>query len=105
MKRTDRNEILSFLRTLKPELESQGFDSLALFGSFAKGEEGVYSDIDIAVKKSPFFRDRYKAYDYFNSLEELRNRLRKRFHRNVDILDLDGESPFLEEIKKELIYV
>ena len=47
--------ILQYLKEIKPELENHGIEQLALFGSFAKEEQTVYSDIDIAIKKSLIF--------------------------------------------------
>jgi len=54
--KTDRREILEYLKVLKSEFRSKGIDRIALFGSFAIGKESVYSDIDIAIKKKWFFK-------------------------------------------------
>ena len=105
MRHIDKQAILDHLRTLKPLLQKKGFESLALFGSFAVGKAGIYSDIDVAVQKTPHYLRDHNAYDYFETLNELREDLRRTFHRNVDIVDLDSESPFLERIRKEMIRV
>ena len=47
----DRSQIITFLKDIKSELADDGISTLGLFGSFARDEAGVYSDIDIAIKK------------------------------------------------------
>jgi len=57
---TDLEEIRRTLRAHLPELcERYGIQSLGLFGSYVRGEEGPRSDLDILVefKRAPtFFR-------------------------------------------------
>jgi predicted nucleotidyltransferase len=49
-----REEILATLRALKPELGRRfGVRDLALFGSFARGDQTEASDIDILVDVDP----------------------------------------------------
>ena len=100
----DSLSILSVLREILPEFRERGIESLALFGSFAREENGVYSDIDIAVKKSPDFLRHHSAYAYFSTLNDLRMQLQKRLGRPVDLFDLDSRSSFGESIKNGLIY-
>jgi len=100
-----RDEILAFLRTLKVELVEEGIEAIALFGSYAREKENIYSDIDIAVKKRADFVERYGPYGYFELSRKLKERLSRRFGRRVDIFDLDAPSPLKRYIEKELIYV
>ena len=101
----DKELILSYLKELKPKLKSKGIKTVALFGSFANDNSNIYSDIDIAISKSENFFDNFGAYDYFDTINEIKSEIRAKFGRSVDILDLDSKSPFLKSIKKELIYV
>jgi hypothetical protein len=49
-----RDEILAILRAMKPDLGRRfGVRDLALFGSFARGDETDRSDIDILVDVDP----------------------------------------------------
>ena len=100
-----KETILRNLRILKPELEKAGITELGLFGSFAVDRQTVYSDIDIAIRKSPDFVYAESIYDYFTLLSNIKSRLGGKLHRNIDIFDLDSDSPFREHIEKELIYV
>lgn len=57
-----RDEAISRLRALEPELRARGVASLYLFGSVARGEAGPGSDIDVfADLDSP----RRLGWEYF----------------------------------------
>ena len=62
--------ILQKLRVIKPTLKQKyNLTELALFGSYARDEQTVLSDIDIMVKMStPDFKNYSKIY---HSLEEV----------------------------------
>jgi len=100
-----QHDILNFLQEIKPSLLLQGIEKIALFGSFAREDAGVYSDIDIAIQKEPHYLSHRNAYDYFALVNSIKTELRKRFGRNSDIFDLDSSSPFKSTIIGELIYV
>ena len=102
--KTNAQSILAVLRELLPRFRTQGIESLALFGSYATGHNGVYSDIDIAIKKSPDFLRHHSPYAYFSTLNELRTLLQKKLGRPVDIFDLDSDSTLKKRIESELIH-
>lgn len=54
-----QEKVLAYLKELKSELEVEveGIEKIALFGSFATHSQNVYSDIDIAIKKKKNFLD------------------------------------------------
>ena len=98
-----KDEIILFLKEIKPEFEKRGITKIALFGSFAKDEVNIYSDI--AIKKDRKKVTTPSVYEYFNIINDLKRVVKKRFKRRVDILDLDSNSPFIKDIEKELIYI
>jgi len=100
-----KKEIIEYLKSIKPIFQKKGIEEIALFGSFAQEDTNIYSDIDIAIKKSRDFIEKQGAYEYFNVINEIKYMLIKKFGKNVDILDLDSKSPFLKDIKEDLIYV
>ncbi len=100
-----KKELIEYLKSIKPRFQKKGIEEIALFGSIAKEDSNIYSDIDIAIKTNKDFIDRFGAYEYFNVIDEIKYTLTKKFGKNVDILDLDSNSPFLKDIKKDLIYV
>ncbi len=103
--KTTKETILRYLKEIKPELEEYGIEKIALFGSFATGQQNVYSDIDIAIKKKSTFLQDHVAYDYFNIVSTIKTKILFALHRNSDIFDLDSDSTFASSIKKEMIYV
>ena len=100
-----KSDILNYLSFLKSELSSQGIEQIALFGSYAKDSQNVYSDIDIAIKKDKTILEKNGVYYYFEVLNSIKNSIQKKFHRNVDIVDLDSNSELKKTIEKELLYV
>ena len=103
--RADKVSIINYLQEIKSQLQSNGISKIALFGSFSRNEANVYSDIDIAIEKESDYLLHRSAYDYFNEVAHIKTLLRKKFHRNSDIFDLDSDSSMKESILKELIYV
>jgi predicted nucleotidyltransferase len=100
-----KEEILQVLTSLKSQLKEEGIEAIALFGSFARNETNLYSDIDIALKKESGFIEKYGPYGYFELTREIKAKLSQRFGRKIDIFDLDAPSPLKPHIQKELIYV
>jgi len=100
-----KSDILLFLKILKKDLAKKGIKKIALFGSFSKDSQNIYSDIDIAIKKEKNFLQKYSPYYYFEIVSKIKASVRKEFGKNVDVLDLDSKSPFLKSIEKDIIYV
>jgi len=70
---------------------------LALFGSYARGEETEDSDIDILVEfEEPVGME----------FIELANELEQILHKKVDLVSRNGIKPrYFKQIEKELIYI
>lgn len=100
-----KEHILDYLHEIKHELHSDGIVQLGLFGSYARGENTLYSDIDIAIQKEDGYLSHRSAYDYFEEIAKIKQRIFKRFHRSSDIFDLDSTSSMKESIMKDIIYV
>lgn len=103
--RATKDNIIEYLKDIKPELSKKGVDKLALFGSFAKDEQNIYSDIDIAISKESDFLSKFSAYAYFDLISLIKEKVSMKFHKKTDIFDLDSKGDFKKNIEKELIYV
>jgi len=92
-----RESILTFLRVHKAELkERYGVKRIALFGSYAREEESLESDIDILV-------DMPSSFDAFFGLKAY---LEKHLQKSVDLgMEKKLRSFIKEHIKDEIIYV
>ncbi len=84
-----REEIIATLKAAEPELRKRGIRHAALFGSVARGEERLDSDIDILVEFEP--GEEGSIYDYVR-LKEYVARL---FEGPVDVIDRDALKPHL----------
>lgn len=100
-----KEHILDYLHELKSELHQAGITQLGLFGSYARGEDTIYSDIDVAIKKEDNYLNHRNAYAYFEEVSRIKEQLFKKFHRSSDVFDLDSASSMKESIIKDIIYV
>lgn len=74
----DKQDILTFLRTHKVELQSRfGVSRIGLFGSYARDEQHPDSDIDIAVA--------LQSDNTFRSFFGLKAYLEDNLHATVDL--------------------
>jgi len=102
----NKNEILNFLKILKPTLYAEGIVSLGLFGSIAKETNTPNSDIDIVYETSEAFMHKYKGWSAFTYLNtHLRDKISKKFNTHVDMFDLNSSSALKDKIKNEALYV
>lgn len=85
----NRRETIQLLQAHRQELTQLGVDSLALFGSVAKGEAHPKSDIDILVTFS-------KPVGFFEFLEA-KDYLEHLLGRPVDLVTEDALKPQLRE--------
>lgn len=100
-----KEHILDYLHELKGELHQEGIIQLGLFGSYARGENTLYSDIDVAIKKEENYLQHRNAYAYFEEVAKIKRRIFEKFHRSTDVFDLDSRSSMKEAIMKDIIYV
>ncbi|MCR4307421.1 MAG: nucleotidyltransferase family protein [Candidatus Berkelbacteria bacterium] len=79
-----------------PILRSAGVKKAAIFGSFARGEERVDSDIDLLVE----FRDPKGLFQ----IMDVKAQLTKHLGRHVDLLTSLPKNPYIRpQIEKDLI--
>jgi len=91
--------ILDTLKRYKEQnSEKYGITKLGLFGSYARGEQTLNSDIDICVAINP--PSLFKLGGIYSDLHELLN-------KEIDIVSLTGtlKEDFLKELNKDVIYV
>ena len=71
---------------------------LALFGSYARGDNNEQSDIDILID----FSDRINGFDYIRIAHELEDT----FYIKIDLVSRKGiQSKYLPSLQKNLIHV
>jgi len=85
-----KENILDYLGAIKRELKKDGIEKIGLFGSFARDNADLYSDIDIVIKTSSSFAKKFRGADSFIFLDGLRKKIERKFQRKVDICDEAG---------------
>ena len=95
---TTKEEILKTLAHDKPELQSRfKVSKLALFGSYARGDQTPDSDVDILVEVDPSI-----GLDFVTLAE----RIEKLLGVAVDLVSTRAVSPkAMKYIESELVYV
>ncbi len=95
----NKNQVLKIIKKHQNELHSDyAVKSLALFGSVARNEATLSSDIDLLVEFN-------KPIGLFHFLR-VKNCLQEWLNQKVDLVTYQAlKSPLKEQILKELIYV
>lgn len=79
-----RDRILDQLRQHQAELQSAGVETLSLFGSVARGDDGPDSDVDVAVTLADDIT--FSGFGYFGALATLKERIEAITGKTVDIV-------------------
>ena len=98
-----RNAVLTIeniINMVKPIAEKYHVDQIYLFGSYARGEAGIDSDLDFLV----YGGDNFKLTMIFALAEELREVLDKKVDV-FEIHEINQESEFYNTIMKERLLV
>ena len=90
-----RSEVLRTLRSLEPELRAEGVRHVSVFGSVARGEDTVASDVDLALDLAPSSVP--TGFQFVVYIDRLKRRLAAALSRNVDIVILPARRPELKE--------
>jgi len=94
-----RETIINFLKNNKKDFyDKYQISNIALFGSYARGENTKNSDVDIAIETT--LTDYFKLYDFKEELE-------KYFNMKVDVIRLRNNmnQVLKKRILNESIYV
>jgi predicted nucleotidyltransferase len=81
----NREHAIATLRAHEQELREIGVVKASVFGSIARNEAGIDSDVDLAVRLAADFST--GGFDYFSRLEELECRLSAILGCKVDLIE------------------
>lgn len=93
-------EIVAYLKKNKTYLHDRfGIISIGVFGSFVRGEQTPYSDIDMVVEME-------KNKKNIHSFLQLKRFIEKEIERRVDIGFEHSLKPAIrEKVKEQIVYV
>jgi len=102
----EKELILDKLKNIKPKYQQEGFNIVALFGSYATDSQKDSSDIDLLYDVNEIFLEKYKGFRSISKVLEIQNELSNIFHAKVDLTSPSGLSQKLkDEIASKAIYV
>jgi uncharacterized protein len=94
-----KEDLLGLILERREEIKAFGVSKLGIFGSFARGEQGVDSDVDVLVE----FQPGRKTFDAFINLALF---LEDLFGRPVELVTPESLSPYIgPHILRETEYV
>ncbi len=101
-----KKAIINTLQSFKEKYLFEGFEIVGVFGSYAKNQDDIYSDIDIAYKidHNKFYKD--DAFKKLFRIEEIKKELEDSLHKKVDIVSLNSDNKRLKNsILKEMVLI
>ena len=101
-----QHSLIEKLKIKKQDLLKDGFEIIGVFGSYAKGTQKENSDIDILYDIKPSFMEKYRGFEAFSRLKEIKDELKEELHKKIDLATIDNHSKtFQEYALKDIIYV
>ncbi len=99
-----QKEIVDYLHQYNAEKLPSGIQLVGLFGSYARGTQDSYSDVDITyrIDHNVFYKD--NAFKKLIALEEIKKELEHALHHRVDLIPVNTNNILLQEsLQKEQI--
>jgi predicted nucleotidyltransferase len=97
---TNKEYILSTIKSKESEISKYGIKSIGLFGSYARDEQTENSDIDILID----FEPENENFDNFMAVYDIIEKLFN--NQRVEIVTKNGLSPYIgPKILNEVKYV
>jgi len=95
----NKETILKNLHSFNNTHKDDGFVLVSLFGSYARGTQDMFSDIDLTYKinHNIFFKD--DAFAKLSKIDEIKKELEHKFHKKVDLIPANTKN---EQIQKTL---
>lgn len=86
-------DIITFFKEHKSEIERYGVEKIGLFGSYSKNQEKENSDIDVLVQ----FKEGNKTFDNYMDLKFY---LEDKFNKEIDLVI---DENIKEDLKNEIL--
>ena len=93
----DKNTILNILQQYNQQHQSNGFSFVSLFGSYARGTQDMFSDVDVTytLDHDLFYKD--DGFAKLEKLEEIKKYLESTLHKKVDMIPFNTKNKRLQK--------
>lgn len=101
-----RNKIVETLSLLNKRYNKLGFKIVSLFGSYARGTNDLFSDIDLtySINHSIFYKD--DAFGKLAKLEDIKLELQNQFHAKVDLIPANTKNKYIQNsLQQEQVFI
>ena len=98
--------IIDNLHHFNNKYKSEGFQFISLFGSYARGTEDMFSDIDLTYKidLKIFYKD--DAFAKLAKIEEIKKKLQTIFHKKIDLIPANTKNKLIQKtLQEEQLYI
>lgn len=97
----NKETILSTLHDFNDTHKNDGFEFISLFGSYARGTEDIFSDIDLTYKidYQTFHKD--NAFAQLEKIQEIKKTLEKTFQRKIDLIPANSTNKIIQNTLEE----
>jgi len=102
----NKEKILQILHRYNEKHNTNGFSLVSLFGSYARDENDIFSDIDLTYKinHEKFYKD--DAFAKLAKIDEIKKELQNKLHRKVDLIPANTKNRLIKKnIKNEEIFI
>lgn len=84
-----KEDMLSYMKSLKQELKSEQIEIIGLFGSTARGDNNINSDVDILYKiiDTNKYLEQHSGWDSINFLADTKDKISKKISNKIDFVD------------------
>ena len=102
----DKETIIEGLHHFNDKYKNKGFVFVSLFGSYARGTDDFFSDIDLTYKINHdiFYKD--DAFAKLEKIEQIKKEIEHKFHKKVDLIPANTKNHLIQEsLEKEQIFI
>ena len=102
----NKNTILKVLQSYNNSHKNNGFKFISLFGSYARGTEDVFSDIDLTYKIDHDVFYKNDGFAKLEKLEEIKKELESTLHKKIDMIPANTKNLLVQQnLNKEQISI
>ena len=91
-----KENIVQTLKLLNKKYQNLGFKVNSLFGSYARGTNDSFSDIDLTytINHNKFYKD--DAFGKLAKIEDIKIELQNQFHTKVDLIPANTKNKYIQ---------